>query len=93
MALFLCSNFLKSGKLIQEKVEGKNILFIPTASIDEEYKGYVDSARQLWQEMNANIIDLELSATSSGQITRKPPQGWFFFYQSSNTPPVSWYMM
>jgi len=47
MALFLCSNFSKSGKLIQEKVEGKNILIIPTASIDEEYKGYVDSTRQL----------------------------------------------
>ena len=79
MALFLCSNFSKSGKLIKEKVEGKNILFIPTASIDEEYKGYVDSARQLWQEMNANVIDLELSAPSSDQITRKPPRGWFFF--------------
>lgn len=70
MALFLCSNFSKSGKLIQEKVEGKNILFIPTASIDEEYKGYVDSARQLWQEMNANVIDLELSAASSDQIKK-----------------------
>ena len=92
MALFLCSNFLKSGKLIKEKVEGKNILFIPAASIDEEYKGYVDSARQLWQEMNANAIDLELSAASSDQTKRKPPRRWFLFYQSSITPPVSWYM-
>lgn len=92
MALFLCSNFLKSGKLIKEKVEGKNILFIPAASIDEEYKGYVDSACQLWQEMNANVIDLELSAASSDQTKRKPPRRWFLFYQSSITPPVSWYM-
>ena len=92
MRLFLCSNFSKSGKLIQDEVEGKNVLFIPTASIEEEYKGYVNSARQLWQEMNVNVIDLELSAPSSDQITRKPPRGWFFFYQSSNTPPVSWYM-
>lgn len=92
MALFLCSNFLKSGKLIKEKVEGKNILFIPAVSIDEEYKGYVDSACQLWQEMNANVIDLELSAASSDQTKRKPPRRWFLFYQSSITPPVSWYM-
>ena len=92
MALFLCSNFIKSGKLIKEKVEGKNILFIPAASIDEEYKGYVDSACQLWQEMNANVIDLELSAASSDQTKRKPPRRWFLFYQSSITPPVSWYM-
>ncbi|WP_368403970.1 Type 1 glutamine amidotransferase-like domain-containing protein [Streptococcus parasanguinis] len=92
MALFLCSNFLKSGKLIKKKVEGKNILFIPAASIDEEYKGYVDSACQLWQEMNANVIDLELSAASSDQTKRKPPRRWFLFYQSSITPPVSWYM-
>lgn len=27
MVLFLCSIFSKSGKLIKEKVEGKNILF------------------------------------------------------------------
>ena len=79
MTLFLCSNFSKSGKLLQDEVEGKNVLFIPTASIEEEYKGYVDSARQLWQEMNANVIDLELSAASSDQTTRKPPQRWFFF--------------
>lgn len=56
MRLFLCSNFSKSGKLIQDEVEGKNVLFIPTASIEEEYKGYVNSARQLWQEMNVNVI-------------------------------------
>lgn len=91
MALFLCSNFSKSGKLIKEKVEGKNILFIPTASIDEEYKGYVDSARQLWQEMNANVIDLELSAPHLIKPKENHREGGSF-YQSSNTPPVSWYM-
>lgn len=79
MTLFLCSNFSKSGKLLQDEVEGKNVLFIPTASIEEEYKVYVNSARQLWLEMNVNIIDLELSVASSDQTTRKPPQGWFFF--------------
>ena len=92
MRLFLCSNFSKTGKLIQDEVEGKNVLFIPTASIEEEYKGYVNSARQLWQEMNVNVIDLELSAASSDQTKRKPPRRWFLFYQSSITPPVSWYM-
>ena len=70
MRLFLCSNFSKSGKLIQDEVEGKNVLFIPTASIEEEYKGYVNSARQLWQEMNVNVIDLELSAASSDQLEK-----------------------
>ena len=79
MTLFLCSNFSKSGKLLQDEVEGKNVLFIPTASIEEEYKAYVNSARQLWLEMNVNIIDLELSVASSDQTTRKPPRGWFFF--------------
>lgn len=85
MRLFLCSNFSKSGKLIQDEVEGKNLLFIPTASIEEEYKGYVNSARQLWQEMNVNVIDLELSAASSDQIEKAFKKADIVYFTSGNT--------
>ena len=85
MRLFLCSNFSKTGKLIQDEVEGKNVLFIPTASIEEEYKGYVNSARQLWQEMNVNVIDLELSAVSSDQIEKAFKKADIVYFTSGNT--------
>ena len=84
MALFLCSNFSKSGKLIKEKVEGKNVLFIPTASIEEEYKAYVNSAHQLWLEMNVNIIDLELSVASPDQIEKAFKKADIVYFTSGN---------
>ena len=38
MKLFLCSHFSSVGSLIKEEINMKKVLFIPTASIYEEYK-------------------------------------------------------
>lgn len=35
MNLFLCSHFSSIGTFIKEQIEGKNVVFIPTASIHE----------------------------------------------------------
>ncbi len=51
MRLFLCSHFAQVGHLLEEEVEGKNIVFIPTASINEAYTEYVETARELWKKM------------------------------------------
>lgn len=56
MRLFLCSYFAKVGTLLKDEVAGKNVVFIPTALINEGYREYVDSARKLWKTMNASIL-------------------------------------
>ena len=39
--LFLCSHFSKVGELIKDEINDKTVAFIPTASINEGYIGYV----------------------------------------------------
>lgn len=68
MRLFLCSHFERVGGLLKSEADGKNVLFIPTASIIEEYRGYVDSARELWHKLGANIIEAEISSMSKSAI-------------------------
>lgn len=61
MKLFLCSHFSNVGSLIKEEIEMKKVLFIPTASIHEEYKGYVGSARKLFKKLGAVLTEMEIS--------------------------------
>ena len=61
MRLFLCSHFSSVGSLIKEEISMKKVLFIPTASIYEEYKGYVGSARKLFKKFGAVLTEMDIS--------------------------------
>ena len=61
MDLFLCSHFSQVGNLIKEEIENKKVVFIPTASINEGYTGYVGSARKLFKKMGANLTEIDIS--------------------------------
>jgi dipeptidase E len=61
MRLFLCSHFSSVGSLIKEEINMKKVLFIPTASIYEEYKGYVGSARKLFKKFGAVLTEMDIS--------------------------------
>lgn len=61
MKLFLCSHFSQVGNLIKEEIENKKVVFIPTASINEGYTGYVGSARKLLKKMGANLTEMDIS--------------------------------
>lgn len=61
MNLFLCSHFSRVGNLIKEEIENKKVVFIPTASINEGYTGYVGSARKLFKKMGANLTEIDIS--------------------------------
>ena len=61
MNLFLCSHFSQVGNLIKEEIEYKKVVFIPTASINEGYTGYVGSARKLFKKMGANLTEIDIS--------------------------------
>ena len=61
MKLFLCSHFSQVGNLIKEEIENKKVVFIPNASINEGYTGYVGSARKLFKKMRANLTEIDIS--------------------------------
>ena len=61
MKLFLCSHFSNVGSLIKEEIEMKKVLFIPTASIHEEYRGYVGSARKLFKKLGTVLTEMDIS--------------------------------
>ena len=61
MKLFLCSHFSSVGNLIKEEIEMKKVVFIPTASINEGYTGYVGSARKLFKKMGAIVTEIDIS--------------------------------
>lgn len=70
MKLFLCSHFSSVGNQVKEEIEGKNVLFVPTASINEGYTGYVGSGRKLLKKLGANITEVEIS-TESVEVSKK----------------------
>lgn len=50
MKLFLCSYFTEVCNLIEKLVVGKTVLFIPTASKNEDYKEYVCTAKKFFEK-------------------------------------------
>ena len=68
MKLFLCSHFSSVGSLMKEEIEMKKVLFIPTASIYEEYKGYVGSARKLFKKLGAVLTEMDISKEDYASI-------------------------
>ena len=61
MKLFLCSHFSSVGNLIKEEIEMKKVVFVPTASLNEGYTGYVDSAKKLFNKMGAVVTEIDIS--------------------------------
>ena len=68
MKLFLCSHFSSVGSLMKEEIEMKKVLVIPTASIYEEYKGYVGSARKLFKKLGAALTEMDISKEDYASI-------------------------
>lgn len=85
MNLFLCSHFAEVGILLEHQVSEKNVVFIPTASIHEEYRGYVDSARDLWIQMGAVITELEISTASGDEIENAFTKADILYFTGGNT--------
>lgn len=85
MRLFLCSHFAKVGTLLNDEAEGKNVAFIPTASINEEYKGYVGSARKLWKKLKTNIIEVEISSAPADTVDKAFEKADIIYFTGGNS--------
>ncbi|MEN9919249.1 MAG: hypothetical protein RL662_1685 [Bacteroidota bacterium] len=87
--LFLSSSFADVADLFvnfaHEDLLGKTVTFIPTASINEEVKFYVDSAKAALEKIGLIIDELELTTASKKEIENKLKLNDYIYVSGGNT--------
>jgi len=87
--LFLSSSFVDVAEYLEpfvgQKIKGKTITFIPTASIPEEYKDYVKNDRKAFENLGLIVQDLEISTASQEKIKETIEKNDFIYVSGGNT--------
>ena len=87
--LFLCSSFVDVAPLLQQwspiELQGKQVTFIPTASIPESYKEYVRLGQQALEGLGLKVLTLDVSKASTKEVETALSQGDFIYVSGGNT--------
>jgi dipeptidase E len=87
--LFLCSSFADVATLFPtfagEDMKGKSVAFIPTASIHEEYRQYVEDGRRTLSGYGLKIVDLEISQMPEKEIAHALEECDYIYVSGGNT--------
>lgn len=87
--LFLCSSFADVAPLlptfVKEELNGKTITFIPTASIHEEYKQYVEDGREALQQLGCIVEELEVSLSTKEKVVNTLEKNDYIYVSGGNT--------
>ena len=87
--LFLASSFSEVASLFPkfagEEIKGKRITFIPTASLVEEVRFYVDDDRKAFEELGIIVEELEITAASPDKISEVLNRNDYIFVSGGNT--------
>ncbi|WP_428741135.1 Type 1 glutamine amidotransferase-like domain-containing protein [Tenacibaculum sp.] len=87
--LFLSSSFVDVAEFLEpflgEKIKDKTITFIPTASIPEEYKGYVENDRKAFEKLGLIVKELEVSTASRKAVKETIEKNDFIYVSGGNT--------
>ena len=87
--LFLTSSFSSVAKLFEdfagEPVNGKKIVFIPTASLVEKVRFYVDDDRKAFEKLGLIIEELEVSTATTKEIATALERNDYIFISGGNT--------
>ena len=87
--LFLASDFAQTASLLprflDEPLEGKQVAFIPTASIPEKAKFFVDGDRKALERLGLFVETLEISTAGSGEISRTLEKSDLVFVTGGNS--------
>lgn len=78
-------NLLVGDALARSSLEGKSVTFIPTANVPEEYKLYVEAAKQELEQLGIIVDELEVSTASAEEIGRKLRGNDFIYVSGGNT--------
>ncbi len=87
--LFLSSSFSEVSSLLKDFVDhtliGKSVTFIPTASIPESVKFYVDTGNSALEKLGLKVEVLELTKSSTSQIEKTLKRNDFIYISGGNT--------
>ena len=87
--LFLASSFSEVASLFPkfagEEIKGKRITFIPTASLVEEVRCYVDDDRKAFEELGIIVEELEITTASPDKISEMLNRNDYIFVSGGNT--------
>lgn len=87
--LFITSSFCDVAQYFEnfcgEKVEGKTITFIPTASVVEDFTEYVNDDKNAFIRLGLNIDELNISDKTEQQIAETLTKNDFIYVSGGNT--------
>lgn len=86
--LFLTSSFADVATLLPKfagSPAGRSVAFIPTASLVEEYRGYVDDGRNALRTLGMTVEELDIATASSEHIARTLQQSDYIYVSGGNT--------
>ena len=87
--LFLCSYFTGVKDIFKDfmnnNTEGKKVLFIPTANIDEETKFLVNEAKEVFKSLGMEVENLEISKLDEKTIKNKIEKADNLYIGGGNT--------
>ena len=87
--MFLASSFVDVAdlfvKFAEGKCAGKTVTFIPTASLVEEVKFYVDTGKKALEERGLIVDELEISTATKEQIASTIQKNDYVYITGGNT--------
>lgn len=87
--LFLSSSFVDVSEFLEpflgEKLENKKVTFIPTASIPEDYKAYVENDRKAFEKLGLIVEKLDVSNTPINRIEETIKKNDLIYISGGNT--------
>lgn len=85
MKLFLCSNFVSVGSLINDKIDNKKIALVPTAASRDGSTDYVDKTKNLLEGLGATITEIDISKAEYPAIEAVFEEADILFFTGGNT--------
>ena len=87
--LFLSSSFCDVSKYLKafygDELKGKTVTFIPTASIVEEYRGYVENDKKAFAELEIDVEILNIEQKTEQEIAETLSRNDFIYVSGGNT--------
>ncbi len=87
--MFLASSFVDVADLfvefVGEKCAGKTVTFIPTASLVEEVRFYVETGKKALEDLGMIVDELEISTASREEIESRIQKNDYIYVTGGNT--------
>lgn len=86
--MFLVSSFKDVAAILpnfEKNLKGKTVTFIPTASIPEKIKFYVNAGKKALEKLGMTVDTLEISALEITEISKRIKENDFIYVTGRNT--------